>query len=69
MATQSREDNPSAKISSTFYESFKLLSRCIFGSSPFVELLLSSHFLPIPAKYLFNSILRVNLIKYDSNVV
>ena len=62
MVTHSGEDNPSAKTLSTFCESFKLLSRCIFGSSPFVELSLSSCFLPLPTKYFFESILRVNLI-------
>ena len=62
MATQSGEDNPSEKISSTFYESFKLPSSCFFGSSPFAELSLSSVFLPLPAKYFFKYILRVNLI-------
>ena len=61
MATQSGEDNPSEKIS-TFCESFKLPSSCFFGSSPFAELSLSSVFLPLPAKYFFKYILRVNLI-------
>ena len=59
MTTQSGEDNPSEKISTTFCESFKLPSCCFFGSSPFVGLSLSSRFLPLSAKY-FNKTVMCN---------